>query len=192
MATTSAGSPTSDNSAIFFLYDQSGAPLSGANPGWSYLRDHLGNDYNPKPQISAVTGAPGAYKFTRPNELERHLVGMIDAGTNNAVVRYRPFIQRGEQLRDVITLLDDLVPNDLDAILRRIVGLMHENSVLDQTTHDSSNNLTAGRLRLYNSKANADAAALGGSGTSGLVASYAISATYVGGNLSTYKVTKDP
>ena len=132
MPTSPGGSPTSDNSAIFFLYDTAGVPLTGANPSWMYLRDHAGNDYNPKPQISALAGAPGAYKFTRPYELERHLVGMIDAGTNNAAARYRPFLQRGEQLRDVITFVDDTLPSDLEPLLRRMAGLMHENSVLDQ------------------------------------------------------------
>ena len=37
--------------------------------------------------------------------------------------------------------------------LTRALGLMHENSVLDQTIYDSSNNLISGRLRIYNSKA---------------------------------------
>lgn len=192
MAVTAAGSPTSDNSAIFFLYDQSGAPLAGASPTWVYLRDHLGADFNPKPQISPIPGAAGAYTFSRPQQAQKHLVGMIDAGTDNAVARYRPFLQRGEQLRDAVTLIDDLVPDDLEPLLRRMAGLMHENSVLDNTQHDGSNNLTSGRMRIYDSKANADAAMMGGSGTNGLVATYSISATYTGGNLATYKVTKDP
>lgn len=186
MATTAAGSPTSDNSAVFFLYDQSGAPLSGASPTWLYLRDHLGTDYPTKPTIIAVSNAPGAYRFIRPAEPERHLVGMIDAGTNTAVVRYRPFVQRGEQLRDAVTMLDDMVPDDLGGMVQRALGLMHENSVLDNTSYDSRNNLIAGRLRVYNRRDNAIA-----QGDVGLIATYAISATYTGGNLTRYLVTRE-
>lgn len=67
--------------------------------------------------------------------------------------------------------------------LTRALGLMHENSVLDQTIYDSSNNLISGRLRIYNSKANAS-----GATSTGLIATYTISATYVGENVQTYTV----
>lgn len=77
-------------------------------------------------------------------------------------------------------------------VLPRVLGMLHENSVLDQTTFDVNNNLTAGRLRLYNSKTNADAAEAASPGTydTGKIAQYSISATYTGTNLQTYEVAK--
>jgi hypothetical protein len=71
--------------------------------------------------------------------------------------------------------------------LTRALGLMHENSVVDNTVFDGSNNLTAARMRIYNSKANAEAA-----GGAGLVATYTITATYIGSNIETYTVVLEP
>ena len=70
--------------------------------------------------------------------------------------------------------------------LLRILGLLHENAVLDQTTYNSEGNLLTGRLRVYDTKANATAA-----GTAGLLFSYTIEATYNAGLLQTYKILKD-
>jgi hypothetical protein len=69
------------------------------------------------------------------------------------------------------------------AKLTRALGLMHENSVLDQTVFDGQNNLTNARLRIYDSKANALLA-----GVTGLLHTYTISASYVGENVQTYTV----
>ncbi len=71
--------------------------------------------------------------------------------------------------------------------LDRALGLMHENSYLDQTIFDGSNNMTSGRFRIYDSKANALAA-----GVTGLVATYTITASYVGENVQTYSVVIEP
>lgn len=77
-------------------------------------------------------------------------------------------------------------------VLPRMLGMLHENSVLDQTSFDGNNNLTNGRLRLYNSKTNADAATAASPGpySTGLIAQYAIIATYTGTNLQTYEVAR--
>ena len=55
----------------------------------------------------------------------------------------------------------------------RILGLLHENAVLDQMTHDSDGNMLTGRLRVYNNKGNADLA-----GAAGLRYQYSIEATF--------------
>lgn len=46
--------------------------------------------------------------------------------------------------------------------IERLLGLNHENSVLDQQTYDAARRLTGARLRAYDSKANAQAAGLQG------------------------------
>lgn len=82
--------------------------------------------------------------------------------------------------------------DDLSVLLLRALGMLHENSVLDVTSFDSNNNLTAGRLRIYNSKANADAAMAASPGTydTGKIGHYSITATYVGVNLATYEMAR--
>ena len=76
--------------------------------------------------------------------------------------------------------------------LTRTLGLLHENSVLDSTVFDGDNNLLAGRLRIYDTKANAESAASTSpaGGTTGLLATYNINADYTGGNLVKYTVVK--
>lgn len=70
--------------------------------------------------------------------------------------------------------------------LTRALGMLHENSVLDNTVYDGFNNLMAARLRLYDSKAHAQAP-----NSNVPFASYAIVATYTGSNLDTYTVTRE-
>lgn len=92
----------------------------------------------------------------------------------------------GALTTDVTTAASGITTS-LGAQLTRALGLMHENSVMDQTTFDGSNNLTSGRLRIYNSKANALAA-----GLTGLLNTYTITASYIGENVQTYTVVLEP
>lgn len=76
--------------------------------------------------------------------------------------------------------------NDFDTIetiLTRILGLTQENFYIDQTTFDTSNNLTASRVRIYS-----DAASVGTS--SNVIATYLMTATYTGNNMETYTMKK--
>lgn len=76
---------------------------------------------------------------------------------------------------------------DTYLLMIRALGLMHENCVMDQTLFDGGNNLTNARLRLYNSKTNANLA-----GGTGLLATYTVTATYAGDNIQTYVVVLEP
>lgn len=84
--------------------------------------------------------------------------------------------------------------------IKRSLGMLHENSVLDNTTFTVDNNLLTGRMRIYNSKANADAAEAlsislfpaSSTYNTGKIAEYAVVATYTGTNLKTYKVSLEP
>ncbi len=75
---------------------------------------------------------------------------------------------------------------DIQPMLQRALGLMHENSVLDQTVFDG-NNLASARLRVYDTKANANSA-----GVTGLVGTYTVTAVYSGKFLQNYKVVREP
>jgi hypothetical protein len=68
----------------------------------------------------------------------------------------------------------------------RIMGLHHENSVLDQQQYDADGNMLQARLRCYDTKANAT---LGGN--TGIRFIYTISASYTNGALTRYMVTRE-
>lgn len=79
------------------------------------------------------------------------------------------------------------------AALARVLGMLHENSVLDQTAYDSENNLTSARLRIYDTAAHAASAYNLGENddtTPGKIAEYAITGSYIGGLLNSYGVTR--
>lgn len=74
--------------------------------------------------------------------------------------------------------------NQFFPMLSRMLGLVHENSVLDQTSFDDHNNLIDGRLRIYPSKNDLL------QGTN-VVATYRIAASYFENtsNVQEYKMT---
>jgi len=79
------------------------------------------------------------------------------------------------------------VSSDKTNILR-LLGLAHENSLLDQQVYGANNRLASARLRMYNSAANCAAA-----GVTGLLFTWQISATYNISNQSeTFKIERVP
>lgn len=91
---------------------------------------------------------------------------------------------------------DDLInshsPGSMGDAFVKLMGLVHQNSFLDNTEHDANNQLTSARLRCFDTKANADAATDGGSETTGLLNTYTISAEYDGETLKSYRMTLNP
>lgn len=77
----------------------------------------------------------------------------------------------------------DLIPNDFLARLNRMLGLLKENSVLDNTVFDGQGNLQQGRLRIFPTQADALA------GTN-VIDTYAISASWSGQNIQNYTMTR--
>lgn len=73
---------------------------------------------------------------------------------------------------DAIKLKTDNLPDNTNTLLLRIVGLLKENAVFEFTFTNSNN--TAGKMYLYNSKANAETH----DKSTGLLAEYTISCTY--------------
>jgi hypothetical protein len=78
-------------------------------------------------------------------------------------------------------VVSDSAPEGLLAALRRLLGLSHENIVMDQFSYDIDTQLLTARVRLYDSKSNALAA-----GAAGLIATYTVTETWAGIN----KLTK--
>lgn len=88
------------------------------------------------------------------------------------------------QLANASTNTDTLI-----TLMNRALGLMNENTYIDNTVFNGpGGELTAMRIRCYDSKANADA-----HGATGLVATYLVEAVYLAvGQVQTYKMTLQP
>ena len=86
------------------------------------------------------------------------------------------------------------VSSDKTNILR-LLGLHHENSLLDTEVYGDNGRLTSARLRMYDSAANLVAASASSpaGGTAGLLFSWTITATYDGLNQSkTFQIARSP
>jgi hypothetical protein len=70
----------------------------------------------------------------------------------------------------------------MTADLARVLGLLHQNAILDNQTYDTLGQLTSARLRVFDSAANVPINP-GGSETVGLTQQYGIEATYAGLNV---------
>lgn len=80
--------------------------------------------------------------------------------------------------------------DDLAAMLIRILGLVHENVFIDNTTYDPNSMLLTARIRLFATKAEAQAATYGGDEPA--VATYSVDAAYEGpGRMRQYRMVKD-
>jgi hypothetical protein len=70
----------------------------------------------------------------------------------------------------------------MSADLRRVLGLLHQNAILDNQTYDTLGQLTSARLRVFDSPSNVPTNP-GGSETVGLIQQYSIEAAYDGLNV---------
>ena len=76
--------------------------------------------------------------------------------------------------------------NDFDTIsvvVERILGLTQENFYVDNTIYDTEGNMTSSRIRIYD-----DSVSVGGS--SNIMATYAVSASYINNQMDKYSVVK--
>jgi hypothetical protein len=82
--------------------------------------------------------------------------------------------------------------NSFRTNILRILGLVHQNSVVDSQIYDSDQNLTYARIRCYDSTANASAAAAIAPApyNTGKIFEYEVNAAYSGGVLSKYHIAK--
>ena len=86
--------------------------------------------------------------------------------------------------------------HDMSHVQIRLLGLLHENSVLDQLHFTSDNKLDSGRLRIYDSSVNAIAARTAANMNpsqeydTGKMAELILVGDYVGANLKVYTMTR--
>lgn len=80
--------------------------------------------------------------------------------------------------------------DDLASMLIRVLGLVHENVFIDNTTYDASSMLLTARLRVFATRAEAQAATDGGSELSR--ETYTVDAAYEGvGRMRQYRMVKE-
>lgn len=98
---------TSPKIEVFFLYDNTGAPLTGATPTFDTYKDDLGSNLT-QPSISEIGG--GAYKFTpdittNPN---RGIAYVVDGGVSSNPRRLARYVRPEDYAVDKLIDLYDL------------------------------------------------------------------------------------
>lgn len=169
-------------SVVVYLKDSSNNPVTAVAFGsvTCYLTKNGGT-----PAAKTIT-ALNWTQLDATNMPGWYAIGLSTTDTNT--VGFLGFCVRvsGAKNVDDIAEISAFTTDDLASTLARSIGMLHENSYMDNIVTDSSNNLIAYRLRLYDSKANSITHT-----STGLVASYAMTATFIGTNLKTYLVTRE-
>lgn len=82
---------------------------------------------------------------------------------------------------------------DIYAMVQRILGLSQENVFIDNTEFDPDGQLIASRVRIFDTKANCEAATDGGSETTGLISTYTQESVWEFINqFRTYRQVREP
>lgn len=81
---------------------------------------------------------------------------------------------------------DSVDVNSTKTNILRLLGLHHENAIVDSQSYDGAGNLLTARVRLYNSLTTAQT-----QDVSGLIAQYSITASYTNGQLSNYMMVRE-
>lgn len=98
------------------------------------------------------------------------------------------YSREADQVFVTLTSFDELA-----AALARLLGLSHENAFIDNTEFDAFGSMVSARVRIFNSKTNAEAATDGGSETTGLLATYQVTTTYSNEcRMGTYRMVREP
>ena len=96
------------------------------------------------------------------------------------------YSREGEQIFVTQSDVDDLA-----AEIVRLLGLNLENTFVDKCTYDANSMMLTGRLRVFDSKANALAATENGVGEAGTIAEYTVESDHWGPNrLRTMRMVK--
>ena len=93
------------------------------------------------------TNRPGIWRYLfdlAPHTSDDIYIGEVTDSSGNA--QNTPF----NLTEDIVSATHDDIGDDL----KRILGLNHDNFVLDPTAYDAAGRMTTGEVRIYNSKAN--------------------------------------
>jgi len=171
----------------------------------AFFHEMVGNEMTPKTGLSptidiydvnaaakvvdaqAMTEVGGGfYKYEYAISEDREYGWVCDAGQDligASRKAYAGAFAFGDYKADLTGLSADLAA--VETKTDRILGLVHENMMIDQCVFDADDNLTSGRLRIYS------AAASVGTG-SDVVATYTITAVGAGpGKFDSWRMVKD-
>jgi hypothetical protein len=113
---------------------------------------------------------------------------LVDHLTNkDGSQTYNPATDSLEALADALSTGNTSITNTLtlmQADLKRVLGLLHHNSMLDKQTYDGLGQLTSARLRVFDSAANVPSAP-DGNETLGLLHEYDLASEWSGQNINT-------
>lgn len=100
-------------------------------------------------------------------------IGKLTDNSVGATVNIQDFVNPG-------TVAEAVWADGKEGILERGIGLMQENQLMDQTVYDANSNLTSARIRIYDDDPD----------TGNVIATYIVVTTWVGNEMTDYKVTK--
>lgn len=106
----------------------------------------------------------------------------IDAATINAVVGQFSIENRFNEVDVTHIAGDATAATNLDAMIKRLLGMNQENFYIDNTVF-SSGNMTSCRVRIYSVAGSVGSA-------SDVIATYTMTAGYSGDEITTYKMVK--
>ncbi len=136
---------------------------------------------------------PGFWKYDFDSSVgdavDNYVAEMIDTSGNSSNKLGLSFSYVGNYIDSIETTVDDTNTKVTaqDAQLLKILGLQHENFVLEPTAFEN-NEMTAGDVRIYDSKATAEL----DDKVSGLIAKYSVTAPRTGGELDKFTQTLEP
>lgn len=143
---------------------------------------------SPLTTINLTHRAKGRYEGVwTPSSVGAYTALFITYTDSGHTIESLVYMREAEQIFVSQNSLDDLATS-----IVRALGLLHENAFIDNTTFDTNSQLLTCRVRLFDSKANAQAATDGGSETTGLVSTYSVEATYESkGKMRQYRMVRE-
>ena len=124
-----------------------------------HIFDDNGDEVSATAPVSIIDLGYGHYRATfTPDSIGMWMLAIYNAS-------YFPWGKTGN-IQIFASDFDSMV-----SLIKRILGLVQENYYIDQTIYDESNNMTSGRIRIYD-----DGSPVGGN--TGIIATYTITADY--------------
>jgi len=159
----------------FVVNDSSGGLVTGLTNGdfTKYLYNPAGAEVSSSVTVTVVELGNGLYRvnFT-PNQLGEWVLSVVNS-THFAYSKSSNY------------LCVEYYVDDIEVLIRRILGLTQENFRVADSTYDANHALTSAKIKIYGSKADTD-------NDVNSIATYSMTATYnAEAEMTSYKVTKD-
>lgn len=169
------------------LYDLTGNPEAPDSPPTITITNIAGDIRISETPMVQFTGQTGQYYYdyelavSSPLESQIVVVKVIEGGITT-------FHKRSTEIVDATTEIDAVIIqlNQLTTMVSRVLGLTHENIYVRYTFTGGIH--TGSTIELYDSKAHAELH----DGTTGLVAKYTLTVSYLNGNVNSHLMVKLP